>query len=139
MVVRMPYGGGIPPPEHHSESYEALFLNTPGFKVVVPSNPYDAKGLLIAAIRDEDPVLFMEPKRIYRAFREAVPAESYTVPIGKAAVGTLDGAARYVRRHVATEVENPEPGQSRTRVDTEDAFRVAQIWASTSSLISAFE
>ncbi len=86
MVVRMPYGGGIHPPEHHSESYEALFLNTPGIKVVVPSNPYDAKGLLIAAIRDDDPVLFMEPKRIYRAFREAVPAESYTVPLGRAAV-----------------------------------------------------
>ena len=86
MVVRMPYGGGIHPPEHHSESYEALFLNTPGFKVVVPSNPYDAKGLLISSIRDEDPVLFMEPKRIYRAFREAVPADGYTVPLGKAAV-----------------------------------------------------
>jgi pyruvate dehydrogenase E1 component beta subunit len=86
MVVRMPYGGGIHPPEHHSESYEALFLNTPGFKVVVPSNPYDAKGLLISAIRDEDPVLFMEPKRIYRAFREAVPADSYSVPLGKAEV-----------------------------------------------------
>ena len=86
MVVRMPFGGGIHPPEHHSESYEAMFLNTPGIKVVVPSNPYDAKGLLTAAIRDPDPVLFMEPKRIYRAFREAVPQESYTVPIGKAAV-----------------------------------------------------
>ncbi len=86
MVVRMPYGGGIHPPEHHSESYEALFLNTPGFKVVVPSNPYDAKGLLISAIRDDDPVLFMEPKRIYRAFREAVPAEGYAVPLGQAAV-----------------------------------------------------
>ena len=86
MVVRMPYGGGIHPPEHHSESYEALFLNTPGFKVVVPSNPYDAKGLLIAAIRDEDPVLFLEPKRIYRAFREQVPTEGYTVPLGEAAV-----------------------------------------------------
>ncbi len=86
MVVRMPYGGGIHPPEHHSESYEALFLNTPGFKVVVPSNPYDAKGLLISAIRDPDPVLFMEPKRIYRAFREPVPAEAYTVPMGKADV-----------------------------------------------------
>jgi len=86
MVVRMPYGGGIHPPEHHSESYEALFLNTPGFKVVVPSNPYDAKGLLVSAIRDDDPVLFMEPKRIYRAFREAVPAENYTVPLGKAVV-----------------------------------------------------
>jgi pyruvate dehydrogenase E1 component beta subunit len=86
MVVRMPFGGGIHPPEHHSESYEALFLNTPGFKVVVPSNPHDAKGLLTAAIRDQDPVLFMEPKRIYRAFRESVPAESYTVPIGEADV-----------------------------------------------------
>jgi len=86
MVVRMPYGGGIHPPEHHSESYETMFLNSPGFKVVVPSNPYDAKGLLIAAIRDDDPVLFMEPKRIYRAFRDNVPTDSYTVPIGKAAV-----------------------------------------------------
>jgi len=86
MVVRMPYGGGIHPPEHHSESYETLFLNSPGFKVVVPSNPYDAKGLLTAAIRDPDPVLFMEPKRIYRAFREQVPSEPYTVPIGSASV-----------------------------------------------------
>lgn len=86
MVVRMPYGGGIHPPEHHSESYETLFLNSPGIKVVVPSNPYDAKGLLIAAIRDEDPVLFMEPKRIYRAFREDVPSTPYTVPLGSASV-----------------------------------------------------
>jgi pyruvate dehydrogenase E1 component beta subunit len=86
MVVRMPYGGGIHPPEHHSESYESLFLATPGIKVVVPSNPYDAKGLLIAAIRDDDPVLFMEPKRIYRAFREAVPTTPFTVPIGSAKV-----------------------------------------------------
>jgi pyruvate dehydrogenase E1 component beta subunit len=86
MVVRMPYGGGIHPPEHHSESYESLFLNTPGIKVVVPSNPYDAKGLLTAAIRDDDPVLFMEPKRIYRAFRDPVPTESYAVPLGAAAV-----------------------------------------------------
>ncbi len=86
MVVRMPYGGGIHPPEHHSESYESLFLNTPGIKVVVPSNPYDAKGLLVSAIRDPDPVLFMEPKRIYRAFRDQVPDGSYTVPLGKAAV-----------------------------------------------------
>lgn len=86
MVVRMPYGGGIHPPEHHSESYESLFLNTPGFKVVVPSTPYDAKGLLIESIRSEDPVLFMEPKRIYRAFREEVPDEPYTVAFGKAAI-----------------------------------------------------
>jgi pyruvate dehydrogenase E1 component beta subunit len=86
MVVRMPYGGGIHPPEHHSESYESLFLNTPGFKVVVPSNPYDAKGLLVSAIRDPDPVLFMEPKRIYRAFRDQVPTEEYTVPLGVAKI-----------------------------------------------------
>ena len=86
MVVRMPYGGGIHPPEHHSESYESLFLNTPGFKVIVPSTPFDAKGLLIEAIRSDDPVLFMEPKRIYRAFREEVPDEPYTVPFGKAAI-----------------------------------------------------
>jgi pyruvate dehydrogenase E1 component beta subunit len=86
MVARMPYGGGIHPPEHHSESYETLFLNSPGFKVVVPSNPYDAKGLLVSAIRDPDPVLFMEPKRIYRAFRESVPDGPFEVPLGKASV-----------------------------------------------------
>lgn len=86
MVVRMPYGGGIHPPEHHSESYEALLVNTPGLKVVIPSTPYDAKGLLASAIRDDDPVVFMEPKRIYRAFREEVPTEEYTVPLGKAKV-----------------------------------------------------
>jgi pyruvate dehydrogenase E1 component beta subunit len=86
MVIRMPYGGGIHPPEHHSESYEALLVNTPGLKVAIPSNPYDAKGLLLSAIRDDDPVVFLEPKRIYRAFREEVPSESYTVPLGKANV-----------------------------------------------------
>ncbi|HPR64111.1 MAG TPA: alpha-ketoacid dehydrogenase subunit beta [Thermoanaerobaculia bacterium] len=86
MVIRMPYGGGIRPPEHHSESYESLLIHTPGLKVVVPSNPHDAKGLLISAIRDNDPVIFMEPKRIYRAFREEIPVEPFTVPLGKAHV-----------------------------------------------------
>jgi len=86
MVVRMPYGGGIHAPEHHSESYESIFLNTPGLKVVIPSNPYDAKGLLAAAIHDEDPVIFMEPKLVYRAFRQDVPVEPYTVEFGKAMV-----------------------------------------------------
>jgi pyruvate dehydrogenase E1 component beta subunit len=86
MVIRMPYGGGIHPPEHHSESYEALLVNTPGLKVAIPSNPYDAKGLLLSAIRDDDPVVFLEPKRIYRAFREEVPSGPYTVPLGKANV-----------------------------------------------------
>ncbi|MFC4249754.1 alpha-ketoacid dehydrogenase subunit beta [Natribaculum luteum] len=86
MVVRAPYGGGIRAPEHHSESSEAMFVHQPGLKVVVPSTPYDTKGLLTSAIRDPDPVLFLEPKLIYRAFREEVPNESYEVPLGEAAV-----------------------------------------------------
>jgi len=86
LVVRSPYGGGIHAPEHHSESYEALFVHSPGIKVVIPSNPYDAKGLLIAAIRDDDPVVFLEPTRLYRAFRAEVPRGPYTVPLGQAAV-----------------------------------------------------
>ena len=86
MVIRAPYGGGIRALEHHSESTEALFAHIPGLKVVIPSTPYDAKGLLIAAIRDPDPVLFLEPKRIYRAFKQEVPEEAYTLPIGKAKV-----------------------------------------------------
>ena len=86
MVIRMPYGGGIHAPEHHSESYESIYAHTPGMKVVIPSTPYDAKGLLISAIRDDDPVLYLEPKRIYRAFREEIPKDAYTVPIGKANV-----------------------------------------------------
>jgi pyruvate dehydrogenase E1 component beta subunit len=84
MVIRSPWGGGIRAPEHHSDSPEALFAHTPGIKVLIPSTPYDAKGLLISAIRDPDPVLFFEPKRIYRAVREEVPDEEYTVPIGQA-------------------------------------------------------
>lgn len=86
MVIRMPYGGGIRALEHHSESQEVLFAHIPGLKVVIPSTPYDAKGLLTAAIQDPDPVIFMEPKRIYRAFKQEVPEEEYTVPIGKAKV-----------------------------------------------------
>jgi 2-oxoisovalerate dehydrogenase E1 component beta subunit len=86
MVIRTPYGGGIRGGHYHSQSPEALFIHTPGLKVVVPSNPRDAKGLLTAAIRDDDPVLFFEPKRIYRAARGEVPAESYEVPLGEAAV-----------------------------------------------------
>ncbi|MFC7228835.1 alpha-ketoacid dehydrogenase subunit beta [Salinirubellus salinus] len=85
LVVRAPYGGGIRAPEHHSESKEAFFAHEPGLKVVIPSTPYDTKGLLASAIRDPDPVIFLEPKLIYRAFREEVPDETYTVPIGEAA------------------------------------------------------
>lgn len=86
MTIRVPVGGGIHAPELHSDSPEAVYVHTPGIKVVMPSSAYDAKGLLIAAIRDPDPVIFFEPKRIYRAFREEVPDEPYTVPIGEAKV-----------------------------------------------------
>ncbi|MEI6856707.1 alpha-ketoacid dehydrogenase subunit beta [Psychrilyobacter sp.] len=86
MVVRMPYGGGIRALEHHSESIEAMLAHVPGLKVVIPSNPYDTKGLMISAIKDPDPVIFLEPKRIYRAFKQEVPEEIYEVPIGKARI-----------------------------------------------------
>jgi pyruvate dehydrogenase E1 component beta subunit len=86
LVIRSPFGGGIHAPEHHSDSPEAIFIHTPGIKVVIPASPYDAKGLIKAAIRDADPILFFEPKRIYRAIKEEVPDEDYTVPIGKAKV-----------------------------------------------------
>jgi 2-oxoisovalerate dehydrogenase E1 component beta subunit len=83
MVIRAPYGAGVRAPEIHSDSTEALFTHMPGIKVVCPSNPYDAKGLMIAAIEDPDPVLFLEPMRIYRSSREEVPEGKYTVEIGK--------------------------------------------------------
>jgi len=86
MVIRAPYGGGIRAPEHHSESTEAMFAHQPGLKVQIPSTPYDAKGMLISAIRDPDPVLFLEPKLIYRAFRDEVPEDDYEVPLGEATV-----------------------------------------------------
>jgi pyruvate dehydrogenase E1 component beta subunit len=86
MVVRTPVGGGIRGGLYHSQSPESLFIHVAGLKVVCPSNPHDAKGLLLAAIRDPDPVLFFEPKRIYRASRGEVPEGDYTVEIGKASV-----------------------------------------------------
>ncbi|MFZ4466380.1 MAG: alpha-ketoacid dehydrogenase subunit beta [Phycisphaerales bacterium] len=84
LTIRVPVGGGIHAPELHSDSPEAIYAHTPGLKVVMPSSPYDAKGLLVAAIRDPDPVIYFEPKRIYRAFREEVPEDEYVLPIGKA-------------------------------------------------------
>jgi len=86
MVIRTPVGGGIRGGLYHSQSPESLFIHTAGLKVVCPSNPYDAKGLLLASIRDDDPVLFMEPKRVYRAVKMDVPEDDYTVPLGKAKV-----------------------------------------------------
>ncbi|RMG19401.1 MAG: alpha-ketoacid dehydrogenase subunit beta [Deltaproteobacteria bacterium] len=86
VVVRTPFGGGIKGGLYHSQSPEAYFTHTAGLKVVVPSNPYDAKGLLLAAIDDPDPVIFMEPKRVYRAAKGEVPEEPYRVPLGHGAV-----------------------------------------------------
>ncbi|MGZ0746898.1 alpha-ketoacid dehydrogenase subunit beta [Haloparvum sp. AD34] len=84
MVLRAPYGGGIRAPEHHSESKEAFYAHEAGLQVVIPSTPADAKGLLASAVRDPDPVVFLEPKLIYRAFREEVPEGDHTVPLGEA-------------------------------------------------------
>ena len=86
MVVRCPIGGGIKALEHHSDSPEAYLVHTPGLKVVMPSGPYDAKGLLTSAMRDSDTVIFFEPKKIYRAIKEEVPSENYAIPLGKANV-----------------------------------------------------
>jgi pyruvate dehydrogenase E1 component beta subunit len=86
LVVRMPYGGGVRALEHHSESREAMYAHLPGSRVVIPSGPRNARALLVAAIRDPDPVIFMEPKHSYRAFREEVPEEPETMEIGKAQV-----------------------------------------------------
>lgn len=86
LVVRMPYGGGIRALEHHSESMEAIFAHVPGLKVVIPADPYEAKGLLMAALQEPDPVVFFEPARVYRAIKAEVPEEPYVLPLGKARV-----------------------------------------------------
>jgi len=91
MVIRIPYGAGIGAAEHHSESTETIYAHTPGLKVVVPSTPYDAKGMLLAAVADPDPVIFLEPIRLYRAVKGEVPDGHYTVPLGQAAL-VADGS-----------------------------------------------
>lgn len=88
MVIRIPFGGGIGAAEHHSDSMEAIYTHIPGLKVVAPSTPFDAKGLLLAAIEDPDPVVFLEPIRLYRAVKEDVPDGWYTQPLGEARVET---------------------------------------------------
>jgi pyruvate dehydrogenase E1 component beta subunit len=82
-VLRTPYGGGVRALEHHSESREAYWAHTPGIKTVIPSGPRNARGLLVSAMRDPDPVIFYEPKALYRSFREEVPEEEEAVPIGR--------------------------------------------------------
>src|SRR5690625_4760096 len=84
ITIRSPFGGGVQTPELHSDSLEGLIAQQPGIKVVIPSTPYDAKGLLIAAIRDNDPVVYLEHMKLYRSFREEVPEEEYTIELGKA-------------------------------------------------------
>ena len=86
LVIRTPYGGGVKGGLYHSQSPEAIFGHISGLKVVIPSTPYDAKGLIVSAIRDEDPVIFMEPKKIYFAVKEDVPETEYTIPLGKAKI-----------------------------------------------------
>jgi len=86
LTLRVPIGGGIRALEHHSESPETMFIHVPGIKVVMPSTPYEAKGLLLSAIADPDPVVFFEPKRVYRAIKQDVPLKPYTIPLGKARI-----------------------------------------------------
>ncbi|MGV8085653.1 MAG: alpha-ketoacid dehydrogenase subunit beta [Candidatus Bilamarchaeum sp.] len=113
MIVRLPYSGGIKALEHHSESLESVYIHIPGLKVVCPSSPTDAKGLMAAALKDEDTVLYFEPKRLYRAFKEEVPEERFEVEIGKANVLkegndiTLIswGAMTYVSKDAVAEAE----------------------------------
>ena len=84
LVLRSPFGGGVKALEHHSDSPETYFAHIPGLKLVIPSHPYDAKGLLIASIKDPDPVIFFEPKKIYRSIKEEVPTKLYEIELGKA-------------------------------------------------------
>jgi 2-oxoisovalerate dehydrogenase E1 component beta subunit len=121
MVIRTPVGGGVRGGHYHSQHPEAAFIHVPGLKVVCPSNPYDAKGLLLASLRDPDPILFFEPKRVYRAAKGLVPDDEFTVPIGVASIAregddvtviaygamlyeALDAAAKAAERGVETEV-----------------------------------
>ncbi|MDQ6920269.1 MAG: alpha-ketoacid dehydrogenase subunit beta [Candidatus Dormibacteraeota bacterium] len=104
VTVRAPFGGGIRSPEFHSDAVEAQFVQTPGVKVVMPSDPYDAKGLLLEAIRDPDPVLFCEPDRLYRLGRSEVPDGDYTVPFGQARLARQGGDVTLVAWSAAVEL-----------------------------------
>ncbi|MHB8585486.1 MAG: alpha-ketoacid dehydrogenase subunit beta [Thermoplasmatota archaeon] len=124
MVIRTPYGGGIRGGHYHSQSGEAYFTHTPGLKVVIPSNPYDTKGLLISSIRDGDPILFMEPKRLYRAVKGEVPEGDYTVPIGEATIpreGTDVSIFAYgAMLHVALDAAKAAEEEDGTSVEVVD-------------------
>lgn len=130
MVIRMPYGGFIKALEHHSESMEAMFGHIPGLKVVIPSTPYDAKGLLVASIENGDPIVFMEPKRIYRAIKQEVPEEKFSIPLGKAKVlneGTDITVVTYgamVRETQRALVKTKEAGISVELIDLRTIFPI---------------
>src|SRR5215211_7128094 len=125
MVVRAPYGGGVHGALYHSQSVEAFFTHVPGLKVVVPSTPHDARGLLRSAIRDDDPVLFFEHKKMYRSVRGEVPEREYTVPLGSAAVvrrrgsrsrcSTCGRSGRWTVRHCSTRSARRASAWSSTR------------------------
>lgn len=122
LVIRAPFGGGVRTPEMHSDSVEAYYMHLQGIKVIIPSNPYDAKGLLHSAIEDPDPVMFLEHMKLYRSFRQEVPEERYTIPIGRAAVVKAGndvtvmayGAMVKVALEAATQVE--QAGQATVEV-----------------------
>ena len=121
LVIRTPYGGGIRGGHYHSQSPEAYFVHTPGLKVVIPSNPYDAKGLLIAAVRDANPVIFMEPKRVYRAARGQVPEGDYSVELGRAKV-IKEGSDVTILTYgamVYPVLEAPEAAETEDRISSE--------------------
>ena len=86
VTIRAPFGGGVHTPELHADNLEGILAQSPGIKVVIPSGPYDAKGLLLSSIRSNDPVVYLEHMKLYRSFREEVPEEEYTIDIGKANV-----------------------------------------------------
>jgi pyruvate dehydrogenase E1 component beta subunit len=124
MVVRAPYGGGVRTPELHSDSLEGVFLQTPGLKVVIPSTPADAKGLLASAIADPDPVLFLENIKLYRSFRQETPEDHYLIPLGKAKtvqVGTDVSVFAYgAMVQVAVEAAKSAQQESGTSVEVID-------------------
>ncbi|MDH3499249.1 MAG: alpha-ketoacid dehydrogenase subunit beta [Acidimicrobiia bacterium] len=139
MVIRMPFGGGIGAAEHHSESNEALYVNVPGLKIVVPSTPYDAAGLIHSAVADPDPVIILEPIRLYRAVKEEVPDLPFDVPIGVARVertgsdvtlisyGAMTKEMRWAADHLATEGVSVEVIDIRTLVPLDEATVVASV------------
>ncbi len=124
LVVRAPYGGGIKGGHYHSQSSEAYFAHTAGLKVVIPATPYDTKGLLLSSLRDPDPIIFLEPKRIYRSVKGEVPDGEFTVPIGKARVaregGDVSIFAYGAMLHVALEAAEAAKKRSGAEIEVVD-------------------